>query len=346
MDKRDYYEILGLNKDATESEIKKAYRKLVLEHHPDKGGDEEKFKEIAEAYDVLSTPEKKQNYDTYGHNGPQGSHTGHGYDMNDIFSQFGHMFGRRKQQQQRPRGGNIRLHIELSLEYVFTGIEKKIKFNRQKNCTDCNGQGGSDFETCKLCNGQGVRLQVQQTTLGMMQTQVICNGCNGDGKNPKNKCVSCNGQGIKEGEEVVEINIPIGINETDMLKMNGLGHAVKGGTNGDLLIYVKIKEHKSFSRDDSNLNLELKLNYHQLVLGDKVEIPTIEGSKIRFEIPKYSQVGKVIRIPNKGLKQLHNEDARGHMYVTLDIIIPEEIDSETEEIIKKLGEKVESVNKN
>jgi len=131
-----------------------------------------------------------------------------------------------------------------------------------------------------------------------------------------------------------------------MLKMNGLGHAVKGGTNGDLLIYVKIKEHKSFSRDDSNLNLELKLNYHQLVLGDKVEIPTIEGSKIRFEIPKYSQVGKVIRIPNKGLKQLHNEDARGHMYVTLDIIIPEEIDSETEEIIKKLGEKVESVNKN
>jgi molecular chaperone DnaJ len=338
MNKRDYYEVLGVTKNATEAEIKKAYRKLVVKHHPDKGGDEEKFKEIAEAYDVLSDTKKKQGYDTYGHAGPQQG----GMNMNDIFSAF----GGGGQQMVRKKGGDIRIHIELSFEDVFNGVEKKIKYKVQSGCGDCLGKGGTDSQTCGQCGGQGVVTQAMRTPMGIIRAQIPCGTCDGSGSVVKTKCETCKGVGTKEQEEIIPITLPIGLSDGDMLNVTGNGHAIKGGINGDLQIHVKMKEHEHFTRNGFDLHYNLDLHYHQLVLGGKVEIPTIEGTKIRFDVTKYSKVGKVIRIPNKGLRRLNYEQQRGDLLITLNIIIPDEINEETEELIKKLGEKVESIKKN
>jgi molecular chaperone DnaJ len=345
MAKRDYYEVLGVPRNASENDIKKAYRKLVIKHHPDKGGDEEKFKECAEAYDVLSDPEKKQQYDQYGHN-PPNMNTG-GMNMDDIFAQFGHMFGGGGfgRQPQKKKGRNIRIQIELSLEDVLNGVDKKIRFRRKVTCDDCNGDGGTQLMPCSFCNGKGHKLHVQHTSLGQIQQVVECRNCDGLGHLPKVECKTCRGNGIVEKEETIDVDIPHGVHTGMIRNLAGMGDAIKGGVNGDLQVVLSVVEHPIFRREGKDLHMEVDLHYHQLVLGDKVEIKTIDDTTIRFDVPRGSKVGKLVRIPQKGLKELQS-DARGYLIIKLNLIIPDEIDAETEELIKKIGEKVESVKNN
>ncbi|MBL7935849.1 MAG: DnaJ domain-containing protein, partial [Bacteroidia bacterium] len=259
MSKRDFYEILGLTKNASDDDIKKAYRKLAIKYHPDKNPDdkaaEEKFKEAAEAYEVLSNPEKRQRYNQYGHAGVGGASGGGGgfgggMNMDDIFSQFGDIFGggggfggfggsSRGGGRRVVRGSNLRVKVKLNLQEVAKGVEKKLKVNKFVSCNTCKGSGAKNgtFDTCRLCNGSGVQVRTQQTFLGAMQTQTTCSGCNGEGKTVKDKCNTCHGDGIVRAEEVISINIPAGVAEGMQLSVGGKGNAApRGGVNGDLLV--------------------------------------------------------------------------------------------------------------
>lgn len=344
---RDYYEVLGLKKGATDSEIKKAYRKLVMKHHPDKGGDEEKFKEIAEAYETLSNVEKKANYDIYGHAGRNmhhGRHPGGGFSggmtMEDLMNEFG--FGAGFNRQREKRGHDISFNIKITLEDVFNGANKKFKYNRKAACTTCNGEGGSGKTTCHGCGGRGFQVRQVRTPMGIMNTQTQCQVCLGEGEVLTDTCGTCNGRGVDTKEEMVSVEIPRGITEQNTLQYAGMGNAIKGGMPGSLFIKISLLSHEHFVRDGNDLKYNLKLTYPQLVLGDKVEIPTIEGNKIRVTVPKYSNIGDNLRISEKGL-YLMNTENRGSMIIILDIKMPTNIEGEELKLVEGLKKIQEGV---
>ena len=366
MEKRDYYEVLGVDKQATADEIKKAYRKKAIQFHPDKNpGDkeaEEKFKEAAEAYDVLSNPEKRSRYDQFGHagmggaagnGGPFGGFSG-GMSMDDIFSMFGDIFGGRGgdfggfsgfggfggggAQQRRHRGSDLRVKVKLNLKDISTGVEKKFKLKKYVTCTHCHGtgaEGDSGAETCPNCKGSGSVIRNQQTILGTMQTRVTCQNCGGEGKIIKNKCKECSGEGIVYGEEVVSVKIPAGVAEGMQLSMSGKGNAGKhNGLPGDLLILVEEEQDKELIRDENDLIYNLLLSFPTAALGGAIEIPTIDG-KVKVKIEPGTQPGKVLRLRGKGLPNV-NGYGTGDLLVNISIYVPETLSKEEKKALENM----------
>ena len=358
MAKRDYYEVLGVSKTATADELKKAYRKLALQYHPDKNqGDkeaEEKFKEAAEAYDVLSNQEKRQRYDQFGHAGVdgQGGFGGGGMSMDDIFSQFGDIFGSffgggggfrgfggGGQGARRPvqRGSNLRIKVKLTLEEIENGAEKKIKVNKYVACKQCNGSGSKNnsFETCSHCNGTGVVTQITRTILGQMQTQSVCPHCGGEGKIIKDKCPECHGDGIVKAEEVITINIPAGVYDGMQLSMTGKGNAApRGGINGDLIILIEESPHELFERQESNLYHNAFITFSDAAMGASIEVPTLAG-KARIKIEQGTPSGKILRLKGKGLPDF-NGYGRGDLLININVWVPKSLTKEEKEILEKL----------
>ncbi len=350
MSKRDYYEVLGVDKSASEGDVKKAYRKMAIKYHPDKNPDdkesEDKFKEAAEAYETLSNKDKREVYNAYGHNNP--GHQG-GQNMNDIFSQFGNMFsgggGDPFNRQRQRKGQDLILNIRISLLDIFHGSNKKFKYKRNVPCGTCAGAGGKNERNCPICKGRGHVITHHNTQMGGMQQITECGNCNSSGKVVDDKCNTCNGHGITLKEEVVEVKTPHGISDSDTLQYVGMGHGIKGGPSGNLIIRFTTTNNKDFIRNGYDLRYTLKLPYHKLVLGDKVEVPTIEGKNIKITIPEYSKIGDALRITNKGLKHKKIEQ-RGDMIIILDINMPTKLsDAErhTIEKLKKIDEGVETL---
>ena len=358
MAKRDYYEVLGVAKTATEEEIKKAYRKKAIQYHPDKNpGDkeaEEKFKEAAEAYDVLSDPQKRQRYDQFGHAGVGGAAGGAGgfggMSMEDIFSQFGDIFGGHfggfggfgggRSARRVNRGSDLRVKVKLSLKDIATGVEKKIKVKKYVACSHCHGTGadGADgVKTCDTCKGSGVVTRIANTILGQMQTQTTCPTCGGEGKVVVKKCPHCNGEGIVRDEEVITIHIPAGVAEGMQLSMSGKGNAARhGGVNGDLLILVEEEPHPELLRDENDLVYNLLLSFPQAALGGSVEVPTVDG-KVKVKIEPGTQPGKVLRLRNKGLPSV-NGYGTGDLLVNVSIYVPESLSDSEKKTLGKLDE--------
>ncbi|MBE6287477.1 MAG: molecular chaperone DnaJ [Mediterranea massiliensis] len=365
MKKRDYYEVLDVAKNASADEIKKAYRKKAIQYHPDRNqGDkeaEEKFKEAAEAYDVLSNPDKRARYDQFGHAGMSGAAGnggpfggfGGGMSMDDIFSMFGDIFGGRGgfsggfsgfggdyggAQQRRFRGSDLRVKVKLNLKEVSTGVEKKFKLKKYVPCSHCNGtgaEGNSGTETCPTCKGSGSVIRNQQTILGTMQTRVTCTTCGGEGKIIKEKCKECAGEGIVYGEEVVTVKIPAGVAEGMQLTMNGKGNAGKhNGIPGDLLILVEEEADKELIRDENDLIYNLLLSFPTAALGGAVEIPTVDG-KVKVKIESGTQPGKVLRLRGKGLPSV-NGYGTGDLLVNISIYVPETLSKEEKKALESL----------
>lgn len=357
MAKRDFYEILGISKGASDDEIKKAYRKQAIKYHPDKNPDdksaEDKFKEAAEAYEVLSDANKRQRYDQYGHAGVGGAASGGGgfqgggMNMDDIFSQFGDIFGdsffggRSRSGggggRRMNRGTNLRIKVKLNLQDIANGAEKKIKVNKMVACNTCSGSGakGTAFDTCKACNGQGVVSRVTQTILGAMQTQSTCSACSGEGKIIKDKCNTCHGDGVVRGEETITINMPAGVADGMQLSMSGKGNAaVRGGVNGDLLIVVEEEEHAELKRDGVNLFYDCYVNFADAALGTSVEVPLVEG-KAKIKIEPGTQSGKVLRLKGKGVPEI-NSYGRGDLLVNINVWTPQSLSSEEKKALELL----------
>ena len=330
---KDYYDILGVEKGVDDKTLKKTYRKLSKKYHPDVNKDnpeaEEKFKEVAEAYDVLSDPEKRQNYDTYGTpNGRQSNPFGGGFDMNDIFEQF---FGNNSRSNRVKRGGDIRVNIKLTLEDIFSGVQKKIKYKRNASCDTCSGTGG-DNEVCTTCRGMGQINRVQNTLFGKMQSTVQCGICNGNGKITTNECNKCGGEGLQRVEELLDFEIPPGIMEGEQLVIKDKGSAVKDGISGQLIINIIELPHEIFKRKNIDLHQRLTLTYKELVLGVSKEIRTIDG-KIRLNIKEGTEVGHILRVPQKGLKRMDN---RGDLMLEIWVDIPSNLTEEEKNKIKSL----------
>ena len=357
-EKRDYYEVLGVAKTASADEIKKAYRKKAVQYHPDKNpGDkvaEEKFKEAAEAYEVLSDAQKRQRYDQFGHAGMGGAGGfGGGMNMEDIFSNFGDLFsewgfggfggGGSRGPRQR-RGLDLRVRVRVTLEEIATGVDKKIKVKKMVNCKSCNGSGSADGgqgETCPTCHGTGRTVQAQRSIFGMMQVQSECPTCHGEGKVIKNKCTSCHGEGVVREEEIIEIHIPAGVAGGMQLPVSGKGNAApRGGVAGDLLVLIEEEEHKDFLRDGSDLVYNLLLDMPTAILGGQVQIPTLQG-EAKITIAPGTQPGKVLRMRGKGLPMIDNYARQygvGDMLINVGVYIPEALNKEEKKMIEKLKE--------
>lgn len=358
MSKRDFYEILGVSKTASADEIKKAYRKKAIEYHPDKNpGDkvsEEKFKEAAEAYEVLSDPQKKQRYDQFGHAGlggaaGNGGAYGGSMSMDDIFSHFGDIFGGHfgfggfgggssRGGTRVRRGSDLRVKVKLTLAEIANGVEKKIKVKKFVPCQHCNSTGaahGSESTTCSTCHGSGRVTRIQNTILGQMQTQSECPTCHGEGKIIKDKCTYCNGEGIVREDEVININIPAGVMEGMQLSMNGKGNAARrGGVNGDLLILVEEEPHPELIRDENDLIYNLLITVPMATLGGSVEVPTVDG-KVKVSISAGTQPGKVLRLRGKGLPSV-NRYGTGDLLINIGVYIPENLNKEEKALMEKL----------
>ncbi|HHT02867.1 MAG TPA: molecular chaperone DnaJ [Bacteroidales bacterium] len=357
--KRDYYEVLGVSKSATEEELKKSYRKLALKYHPDRNPDdkesEEKFKEAAEAYEVLSNKDKKQKYDQFGHAGVDGQGFGGGgqnMNMDDIFSMFGDIFGgfggggfsggfggqRSRGGRRVNKGSSLRIKVKLSLEDIEKGVEKKIKVNKYVTCKTCHGSGakeGSDSTTCTQCSGSGYITQVQRTILGNMQTQAVCPTCGGEGKIIKEKCTSCHGDGIVKQEEVITINIPAGVADGMQISFSGLGNAgARNGVNGDLIVSVEELPHEDFERDGNNVCHQTYITVSDAILGTTIEVPTL-GGKAKFKIEQGMTSGKVYRLRGKGLPDV-NGYGRGDILVRVDVWIPKSYSKEEKKMLETL----------
>ena len=359
MEKRDYYEVLGVSKSADATEIKNAYRKLALKYHPDKNpGDkeaEEKFKEAAEAYDVLSNEEKKRRYDQFGHAGVGGAGQGGfggGMSMDDIFSQFGDIFGSfggfsgfggfggGRSARRVNRGTNLRVKVKMNLQEIATGIEKKIKVKKYVACQHCNGTGAKDgksYSTCSTCKGSGQVTRVQNTILGAMQTTSTCPTCEGEGKIINEKCTFCNGEGVLMSEEVISINIPAGVGEGMQLSLSGKGNAARrGGVNGDLIVLIEEEEHPELVRDGNDLLYNVFIGYPEAVLGETVEIPTIEG-KVKVKIEAGTQPGKILRLRGKGLPDV-NGYGKGDLLAKVNVWIPKNLSKDEKKLVEKMKE--------
>ena len=340
--KRDYYEVLGISKNATEAEIKKAYRKLALQYHPDKNPDdaqaEEKFKEAAEAYEILSDANKKARYDQYGHAGMNGGggFGGGGMNMDDIFSQFGDVFGggfgggRRSGGGQRTiKGSNLRVKMKLTLEEIAEGVKKKIKVNKLVNAE------GVTSKSCSTCNGQGRVTRMAQTFLGNMQTQTTCPTCQGAGKVIDYKPADADANGLKRQEEVIEIDIPAGVEEGMQLSVTGKGNAGPfNGIPGDLIVVIEEIQHDTLRREGDNVHYDAYINFADAVLGESIEIPTING-KAKIKVEPGTQSGKMLRLKGKGLPQLQGYGT-GDLFVHINIWTPSKISKEEKELLEKI----------
>ncbi len=362
-EKRDYYEVLGVERNANADEIKKAYRKAAIKYHPDKNpGDkeaEEKFKEAAEAYDVLSNPEKRARYDQFGHAGMNGSaagggfggFSGGGFSMEDIFSQFGDIFGghfggfgggsRGGTQRRGNRGSDIRVKVKLTLAEISNGTTKKLKVNKYIACDKCGGTGAKDsssYSTCQTCNGTGVVSRIENTFFGRMQTQSVCPACGGEGRIITAKCDKCGGEGIVKGSEIIEINIPAGVGEGMALTVSGKGNAARhGGVNGDLIVVIEEERDPQLVRDGDDLIHNLNITVTTAILGGEVEVPTIDG-KARIKIAPGTHAGKVLRLRGKGLPSV-NGYGRGDILIVVDITIPTSLTSEEKRLVEQLSTK-------
>lgn len=366
MSKRDYYDVLGVSKSSSAEEIKKAYRKLAIKFHPDKNPNdktaEDKFKEAAEAYEILSNPEKKQRYDHYGHagvggaSGNGGGYGGGGMNMEDIFSQFGDIFGGGGGSPfdsffggggQQSRGGrrvakgtNLRIKVKLTLEEIANGTEKKIKVNKQITCKTCDGSGAKDrnsVSTCQTCGGSGAVRRVTNTILGQMQTTSTCPTCNGSGSQITAKCTSCHGEGIVRGEETITINIPAGVSDGMQLSMSGKGNAApNGGIPGDLIILIEEVAHETLKREGNNVVYDLHVSIIDAALGYSAEVPTIDG-KAKIKIEPGTQSGKLLRLKGKGLPEI-NSYHRGDQIIHINIWTPKALSSEERSMLEKLRE--------
>jgi len=357
MSKRDYYEVLGVQKDASKEEIKKAYRKQAIKHHPDKNpGDsaaEEKFKEAAEAYEVLSNDEKRARYDRFGHAGMgnQGGFSGQHMTMEDIFSSFGDIFGDAfggfsgfggfggsRSRQRVNKGSNLRVKVKVSLKDVAGGVEKKLKVNKYVSCKECGGSGAADsnsYNTCSTCHGNGHVTRVTNTILGQMQSTQACPTCGGEGKIITSKCNICYGEGIVKEEEIIKINIPAGVGKGMQMSVNGKGNAARrGGIPGDLLVMIEEEEHPELVREGNDLIFNLFISVPQAILGTQVEIPTVE-SKVKIKIEPGTQGGKILRLRGKGVPDV-NGYGRGDLLVNVNVWIPREITTDEQKSLEKM----------
>jgi len=350
MAKRDYYEVLGVDKNATEDQIKKAYRTIAIKYHPDRNPGnkeaEEKFKEAAEAYDVLHDPQKRQQYDQFGFNAPGGGFNpfeGASMNMDDIFSMFGDIFGGRagfggfggggSRGRQVHRGSDLRLKVKLSYNEIAHGVTKKFKVRKDITCSHCHGTGaeaGSTSEQCPTCHGSGVITHTTQSIFGMMQTQGVCPTCNGEGTVIKNKCKHCGGTGVEKGEEVVEIKIPAGVAEGMIVNVPGKGNAgQRKGVNGDIQVFIEEEPNDTFIRDDSDLIYNLLLDFPTAALGGEVEIPTIEGTKLKVKMDAGTQPGKTLRLRGKGLPAVQGYGrGTGDLVVNVSVYVPKTLSKE------------------
>ena len=370
-EKRDYYEVLGVNKNSTPDEIKSAYRKAALKWHPDKwvnGTDaekktaEENFKEASEAYSVLSDENKKARYDRYGFAGMDGGSASGGsgfggfgdFDLNDILnSVFGRGFdfgggfssfsgfggGSSRGGTVKQRGSNIRVKVKLNLQEIAHGVKKKIKVSKYVACTHCHGSGSEDgsTETCPTCHGRGQVVQTVNSFFGQMQTASVCPTCNGTGTVIKKKCTHCGGEGIMKGDEIIDIDIPAGVGEGMQLTVRGKGNAgPHNGVNGDLLVLIEEEPHPDFERDESTLIYNLFITIPEAIMGTQAEVPTVDG-KVRVKIAPGTQSGKVLRLRGKGLPIL-NGYGNGDMLVNVNVWVPKKVNKKEEELLQQLAQ--------
>lgn len=357
MTKRDYYEILSVSKSATSEEIKSSYRKLAMKHHPDRNPGnveaEEKFKELSEAYEVLSDPNKRQRYDQFGHQGVNG--TGfHGFDnVNDIFSHFGDIFGGfgggsifddlfgggRQREQASNTGSDLRISLKLTLEEISEGIEKTIKVKKLKTCSKCSGSGakpGSSRKKCQHCNGTGEIRQVSRSMFGQFVNVTMCRHCNGEGKIIEHKCDVCNGEGRETTESTIKINIPAGVADGNYIPLRGQGNAgVRGGSAGNLLVFIEEEKHKNFVRDGDDIYFELEISIVDAIVGAEVVVPTLSG-KAKLTVEPGTQSGSLLRMRNKGIKNL-NGYGRGDQIVKVSVHIPSKLNAKEKELLKELS---------
>lgn len=360
MSKRDYYEILGLSKGASEDEIKKAYRKVAMKYHPDRNPDdkdaEEKFKEAAEAYEVLSNAEKRQQYDQFGHAGMGGAAGGFGgggfgggMRMEDIFSQFGDIFGdsgffgggggrRGGGRRSGSRGANTRIKLKLNYSEIASGVQKKLKLKKQVVCDPCSGSGAKDsnaVKTCGTCGGSGQQARVTNTFLGQMQTVTTCSECNGQGNVITDKCTHCHGAGRVTGEETVTVDIPGGVQKGMQLSLSGKGNAgERNGPAGDLLILIEEEPHPELNRDGDDVHYVLPLSFVDVALGTSVEVPTIDG-KAKITVPAGTQSGKIFKLRDKGFPEI-NGYGKGDQLVQIRVWTPQKLTQEEKDALEVL----------
>ncbi len=359
MGKRDYYEILGLQRDASKEELKKAYRKMAIKYHPDKNpGDkasEDHFKEAAEAYEVLNDDNKRARYDQFGHAGMNGNgrggggFSGGGMSVDDIFSQFGDIFGGHfggfggfgggRSSQRVNKGSDLRVKVKLNLQEVANGVEKKLKVNKYVSCKTCHGSGaagGSAYSTCTSCRGSGYVTRIANTMLGQMQTSSPCPTCNGEGKIITNKCTSCSGEGVIRDDEVISIKIPAGVAEGMQMSVTGRGNAARrGGVNGDLLVMIEEEKNPDLIRDGNDIIYNLYLSFTEATLGAPIEIPTVDG-KVKIKIDPGTQPGKVLRLKGKGIPDV-NGYGKGDLLVTINVWVPRVLTKEEKASIEKFA---------
>lgn len=363
MEKRDYYDILGVNKNSTADEIKTAYRKKAMQYHPDRNQGnkeaEEKFKEAAEAYDVLSNPDKKSRYDQFGHAGMNGAAGGYGnvdFDINTIFERFGDLFsggfggfsgfgnsgfssGSSRPRKQVRQGTNLRITVKLTLEEIAKGCEKKIKIQKFIPCATCNGIGTKDknaVKSCTACHGTGQVVHTERSIFGIFQQTKVCDNCHGTGEIITNPCQQCRGNGIVKGEEVVVVNVPAGVAEGMQLTMRGKGNAApNGGINGDLFVVIEEIEHPVFEREGNNIYLNYFISFPQAALGTSVEIPTLEG-KAKIKIDAGTQSGQILRLQVKGIPDLRGQ-YRGDLIVNVNVWTPKTLTKEEKAVIEKFN---------
>ena len=355
--KRDFYEILGVSKNASADEIKKAYRKVAMQFHPDRNpGDksaEEKFKEAAAAYEILSDQDKRAQYDRFGHSafGPGRGGGGFGMNTEDIFSQFGDIFGddmfgnffggggrNRSGRNKGVRGNNLRIKIKVNFEEIAKGITKTVKVKKYVLCSTCNGSGAKDknsVQTCGTCGGNGQVRRVQNTFLGQMQTVTTCPACNGEGTTITNKCTACKGEGRVYGEETVTLDIPAGVQDGMQLSMSGKGNiGGRGGSSGDLIILIEEEEHEQLQRDGLNVAFDLYLSFPDAVFGTQIEVPTIDG-RAKIKIPPGTQSGKIFRLKGKGFPSINSHE-KGDQLIHVNVWTPQHVSAEEKNILEKM----------
>ncbi|WP_107572394.1 molecular chaperone DnaJ [Clostridioides difficile] len=350
--KRDYYEVLGISKGAEAQEIKKAYRKLAMKYHPDRNpGDkeaEEKFKEINEAYEVLSDDTKRKTYDQFGHDGlnGQGGFGGQGFGgfenmFGDIFGDmFGGSFGGGRTRRRGPqRGADIRQSVTISFEEAAFGKKMSIKVNRSEECEECNGTGakpGTSKKTCSTCNGTGQVRTVQRTPFGNIASSRPCSTCNGTGEVIESPCSKCHGTGNTRKVKTIEVDIPAGIDDGQMIKLSGQGEVgEKGAPRGDLYIVVNVKSHPLFTRDGNDIYFEMPITFVQATLGDEIEVPTLDG-KVKYSVPEGTQTGTVFRLKEKGIPRIRG-NSRGDQYVKVVVEIPKKLNDKQKELLREFA---------
>ena len=364
-EKKDYYEVLGVSKNATDDELKKAYRKLAKKYHPDANPDnkkeaEAKFKEVNEAYETLSNPEKRRMYDQFGADGPQGfggfnqsgggnyySYTTSGFDgFGDIFGDLGDLFGfgsgrsSSRHQNGPVKGADLKYNIDLTFEEAYTGINKEINITRNETCTTCSGTGakpGTHPETCSVCGGKGTVTQMQTTILGQMRVQTTCSNCHGPGKVIKEVCNTCYGKGTIRNQTKIKVKVPAGINDGQTIILKGEGEPGKrGGEKGDIYITVRLKKHSIFTRQDDNVYCEIPITFTQATLGAELDIPLVDGTKIKYKIPEATQTGTKFTIKDKGFPHI-NSGYKGNLIFTVQVQVPKRLTKEQRELLVELA---------